>query len=361
MRFTWLASLLVACSSQHATVTPDGAPDIDAPDVDAPVQDATVTFSYTPAWSGVQSVEVLGAFGQASDWTAPLVTLTASGGTWSGTAQLPAGTYLYVFKVVGDTDAGATKAATYSRYALDPSAGYSACPAQSPTYSAMVANPCSQLVVPTTSAPTMYHVTGKVVVNGAAAANYLVVLEREETGSHHFFVNRMTTGADGMYDLQAAAGGMYRIQIQHPQYESKTDAQLDPISLGILRRKLTTAFALSADYPVPAAEMAFASYSSFAPTTTGTMPMPTMFSFGTTVSSRFDVYGGANEIGDPWYNSTATTAGQFSYDGSFNTGKSGTQTAVQAGTKYYWGLEQNKAASPITWTSQTLVFPITWN
>jgi len=354
---------VAACSSNSATPpTPDAPPpDIDAADVDAPPQDQTVTFSYTPAWSGVTSVEVLGAFGKTDDWTAPLVTLTASGGTFTGTAQLPAGTYLYVFHTIGDTDAGSAKAATYPHYTIDPAnSAYAPCPSGSPTYSAMVANPCSQLSVPVGSAPTLYHVTGKVVVNGTAAPGFLVLLEREEMSSHHFFVNRMTTGANGMFDMQVAPG-QYRVQIQHPMYEQKNDSQLDPVAAGIMRRDISASFPVAAaDVAVGTQEMAFASYSSFTPTTSGTLP--TTFAFGTTTSSRVDVYGGTTEIGDPWYNGTATTTGSSTFDGTFNTSKAAT-TTVTLGTKYYWGLEQARPAAGGTpaWTAQTMVFPITWN
>ena len=149
-----LAYFLVfaACSSSHPSAQPDATADVDAaPDATA---SELVTFSYTPSWDGVVSVEVLGAFGQSSDWTAPLVTLTKQGATFTGAAMLPDGQYAYVFHVVGDGAAGTTKAATYSRYAIDPAqSAYVACPSASPTYSAMVANPCSQLTVPQGAAP----------------------------------------------------------------------------------------------------------------------------------------------------------------------------------------------------------------
>jgi hypothetical protein len=354
--------LIAACSSSSTSpAQPDAAPDIDAPaQSDAP-ENPVVTFSYTPAWDGVTSVEVLGAFGQSTDWTAPLVTLTASGGTFTGTAQLPPGTYLYVFHAIGDTNAGSAKAPTYAHYAIDPAnPSWAPCPAESPTYSAMVANPCSQLTVPVGAPATMYHVTGKVTVNGAGTGGFLVLLEREEASSHHFFVNLMKSAADGTFDMQVAPG-QYRVQIQHPMYEQKNDSQLDPVALGTLRRDISASFPVAdADVAVGSAEMAFASYAAFTPTGTGTLP--TTFSFGTTASSRLDVYGGTTEIGDPWYNGTATTTGGATFDGTFNTTKAGT-TTVTLGTKYYWGLEQARLAvgTGPAWTAQTMVFAITWN
>lgn len=361
-------ALAAACSSQHAAMmSPDADPGPDAPPPDAPPP--MVTFSYTPDWDGVQSVEVIGGFGQATDWTAPLVTLTPYAGTFTGTAMLPPGSYLYVFHVVGDAAAGA-KAATLSRYAIDPAATvFAACPMQSPTFSAAEPNPCGQITVPAGTPPPMYHVHGTVVASGAPAAGYLVVLERDEASSHHFFADRVTTGADGTFDLTAAAG-QYRVQVQHPQFESKTDAQLAPAALGVVRRSISTSFTLTADMTLPAAEVAFADYAKFAPVTTAPPPTttaPTAFTFGTTggMATRLDVYGTAmagkgTEIGDPWFASTPTTTGAASFDGTFNTKQAG-ETAVATGERYFWGVEQTvPKVGGVGWTRQSLVFPLTW-
>ncbi|HEX3481345.1 MAG TPA: carboxypeptidase regulatory-like domain-containing protein [Kofleriaceae bacterium] len=367
----WAIALgAAACSSpQPAMQTPDAGAGPDASEIPPDAAASTVTFSYTPGWDGVQSVEVIGGFGQATDWTAPLVTLAPSGGTFTGTATLAPGSYLYVFHIVGDAAAGA-KAATASRYAIDPAAAvFAACPMQSPTFSANEPNPCGQITVPVGALPAMYHVRGSVTLNGAPAAGYLVVLERDEASSHHFFVDRVTTGADGAYDLTAAAG-QYRVQVQHPEFESKTDAQLTPAALGIVRRSISTPFPLTADMTVPAAEVAFADYAKFAPVTTAPPPSataPTAFTFGTTggMATRLDVYGTAmagkgNQIGDPWFASTPTATGAASFDGTFNT-KQAAETAVATGERYFWGVEQTvPKASGVGWTRQSLVFPLTW-
>jgi hypothetical protein len=92
-----LLASLAACGSSASSTAVDAAPAIDA----APDASTTATFSYTPSWPGVQAVAVIGAFGQATDWTTPLVTLTASGGTFTGAAQLTPGDHAYLFKVVG--------------------------------------------------------------------------------------------------------------------------------------------------------------------------------------------------------------------------------------------------------------------
>src|SRR5262249_43702596 len=116
----WFVVLIMGCGSSPSATVDSGAIDVAAPDapIDGP-STQTVTFTYTPAWDGVQSVDVIGAFGQANDWTAPLVTLANSGGAFSGTASLAPGQYLYLFHVVGDAAAG-TRASTAQRFVIDP-------------------------------------------------------------------------------------------------------------------------------------------------------------------------------------------------------------------------------------------------
>src|SRR5260221_4840945 len=213
---TYFLAFLVACGGSSGT-------DIDANQQppDSSDNGIAVVFNYTPAWDGVVSVDVLGAFGKSDDWTTPLVSLTSIGGVWSGTATLPAGTYPYVLHVIGDAAAGA-KATTYDRYAIDPTAtAYIACPMASPTYGVEM-NPCSQISVPYV-ASAMSLVTGRAVVDGSPGAGFIVLIERQESDTHHFFANRSTTGSDGTYDFAVAAGS-YRIQVLHPDYLDKTDA-----------------------------------------------------------------------------------------------------------------------------------------
>ncbi|HTR56214.1 MAG TPA: hypothetical protein VMJ10_36320 [Kofleriaceae bacterium] len=354
-------SLLAACGSDHAASSQPDAAAPEGPDaaIDAAASgDQTVTFTYTPSWSGVTSVDVLGGFGMSSDWSSPLVSLTASGDTWTGTVQLPPGQYLYILHVVGDADA--KNPTTLERYAVDPAqSAFALCPSASPTYSSKDPNPCSQLTVPTNGAPTLFHVTGKVTVGGTATAGFLVVLERDEPQSHHYFVDRATTAADGTYDLQAAPGN-YRLQIQNPQYELKSDSQIDPSKAKVLRRMLTASYALSADVSAPAVEMAF-DYSAFAPTTGSGGALPTTFTFGKGTSTKLEVYGSGNEIGDPWYSSDATTSGSAQFQGTFNTPQKGSDAVVD-GTQYSWGVEiaEPGASETFKLTGQSLVYPVTW-
>ena len=58
----------------------------------------------------------------------------------------------------------------------------------------------------------------------------MVVLEREEPKSHHYFANRVTVGKDGSFDVLGSAGS-YRLQVQYPTLLSATDLDRDPSQL----------------------------------------------------------------------------------------------------------------------------------
>jgi len=200
MRTFFLALCALGCSSSDNGNDggSDAAQTSDVVMMDSPADSSsaqTATFSYKPQWSGVKKVEVVGGFGQASDWskTLSLISLTNDGtGKWTGTAQLPTATYLYVFRVTGDDDS--TQGAAFVHYAIDPlNTAYAACPMQSPTFSMAAPNPCSQLTVPQGAQAAQVHVKGQLFVRGATAVGWIVEIEREEQGSHHFFVNRVRT------------------------------------------------------------------------------------------------------------------------------------------------------------------------
>src|SRR5262249_24355885 len=159
--------------------------------------------------------------------------------------------------------------------------------------------------------------TGTVKVDGSAAGGYLVMLERDEDGAHHFFVNRVTTGTDGKFDL-GAAGGKYRLQILHPPYLSLTDGTPDPPAPAGLRRPLSRAFDLGDNVVVAAPDLAFHDYGSLAPKNNGGA-LPTHFVWAAGKSARLSIYGPGTTIGDPWYSGPATTAGASDFDGNFNT------------------------------------------
>ncbi|MFT3694093.1 MAG: carboxypeptidase-like regulatory domain-containing protein [Kofleriaceae bacterium] len=347
-------AFLVACGSSHDAPPADSGTSPDAPgQVDAP---NGTTFSYTPGWTGVTAVEVDGEI-DGGTW-GTLATLTENGGTWTTTAQLAPGHYTYLLHVTGDADAGA-HATDLERDVMDPFvSSVTTCSTDSPAYMENPMNPCASLTIPDTTTLTVHHVSGKAVVGADPAVGFLVLIERQESGGHHFFVNRITTGADGTYAFDVAEG-QYRIQVQHPQYESKTDMDLDPKMLKLQRRDISTAFAVSADVAVSDADMAETSYGMFKPLNTATLP--TTFSFPT-VSARLEVYGPGMRIGDPWFTSAKTTAGTMDFDGTFNTDKKKTDT-VTPGTQYWWGIEASTppvGSGGVTWTYQSMVFPMTW-
>ncbi|HEX4418118.1 MAG TPA: carboxypeptidase-like regulatory domain-containing protein [Kofleriaceae bacterium] len=363
---TWLARLVVLSGLLFAACSGGGGGEtVDAMGGDATPDAPTMfAFDYTPSWGGVQTVEVFGAFGQATDWTMPFMTLTAAAGGYTGTAMLSPGPHPYILHVVGDGDAGG-RAATLSRYAVDPaSVAVTSCPA-GPSYSATAMNPCAVAQLGPT-APRQ-HIHGRVVKAGVGVAGFLVSLDRAETGYGSYFVDRVTTGADGTYDFQAAAGA-YRLIVQHPQFESSNDAQLSPDTLGIVRQIQTNAFTVEGEAGIALsdAEVGFPDYAKLMPRTTGTLP--TTFMFGnSTDATQLQVYGTAkagtgDEIGSAWFVSAAVKNGSAIFDGTFTTAQA-TETVVAKGERYFWGIQRAAPAdvNGIIWTTQSLVYPLTWN
>ncbi len=197
-----------------------------------------VRFAFRPGWEGVRSVEVIGSFGRADDWTAPFATMTLDGDTWRGTGALHPGTYGYAFRVVGDAQAGAM-AATFSRFVHDPSNLRSGrCPAGSSLATMSEMNPCAILFVPQSKTPTtFFNLTGRVVTGTTPTAGWLVTVERAEPGQNPFFVDRTNAGADGRFSLRVALG-QYRLAVKNPTGLS------DPSTA---RQLTTTASFVSAD------------------------------------------------------------------------------------------------------------------
>jgi hypothetical protein len=326
-----------------------------------------VTFRYHPAWDGVTAVTVIGGFGQGSDWDPkqPFLTLTKdAAGTWSGSAMLPAGDYLYVYHVTGDAAAMPT---TLSRYAIDPMvSAFAPCPASSPTYDKSAPNPCAQISSPQVPAETVYHVHGKVTYDGQGIGGYLVQLDRQETMSHHFFLNRSVTAADGTFDLQVTSEQV-RLQVLHPTFLNKTDVERDPVTLAAMRRSISGSFPVSADVTVNPTEIAYHDYAKLTPTGAGTLPTTFKISVITgAAKAKAAVYGVANgmikNIGDPWYDSGYGTATTVSFDGTFNT-KQAMMMKVQTGTEYLWGTWQQwpTPMGGVAWSGESMVLPITWN
>ena len=326
----------------------------------------TATFRYTPRWSGVTAVAVVGGFGQANDWsrTTPFLALTDDGtGSFVGTATLPAGSYLYLFRVTGDSAAGS---ASFGRYALDPTlSAYAACPAGSPTYSARAANPCSQLTVPQGSPDSTYAVKGQVTYDGAGIPGYLVELEREEPGSHHFFANRVDSKANGSFTFDAPPG-VYRLQVLHPSSLRQSDLARDPFTLQALRRSISTQVTVAAEpTQLPAVEMAYHGYAAMQPRDGGAQALPVTFQFPlapSAMTARVSVYGGqdggAVEVGDPWWSSPYASQTHAQFDGGFDSSHA-EEPRVKAGERYYWGSwQQAEADGGVRWAGQTMVLPI---
>jgi hypothetical protein len=320
-----------------------------------------VQFAYKPQWKGVTKIEVVGAFGQATDWMMPFATLTDDGsGTWSATADLADGKYPYLFVVYGDDDQpGMPKHTT-----IDPSnPGWITCPAGSPTAKENPTNPCAELTVPQPAAATQQHVTGLVQVGGAAAKGYLVVIERVEMGAHHFFANRTTVGANGKYDLLAAPG-QYRLQVLAPEYYTKDDTQRTPLMDKVLKRAISSAFDTTADVAVGAAEMQFLDYDKMTPT--GTATLPTTFQFATSAGAtaeRVAVHGSKNgmgkRMGDPWFTTPYGMGTSATFDGTFTT-KQALEMTVAPGEQYWWSVNLKRSAGGTVWAGESMVMPIKW-
>ncbi len=332
---------------------------------DGAAQTQAVTFTYAPRWRGVTSVTVVGGFGQADDWDvkAPLVTLTNDGtGTFRGTAQLRAGSYLYLLRAVGDDDA--LMPAVASTLAVDPNAPSTVpCPAASPSFTAKAPNPCSVLVVPSTpTTPATFHVRGVVTASAGPAKGYLVNLDRFETGQHHFFVNRMTTAADGMFDLTAVAG-QYRVRIVHPSSVLQTDVARDPLALKAYDTVIAEPFPLAADMTVQTPDMAFTKYATYAPNGAAPGALPTAFTFTTDGPARFAFLlanaQATSAAGDPVFTSPPGAAGGFVFDGRYKA--AGVAATVTRGATYFWRTDTTlTTASGGAWKASSMPFAIRW-
>ena len=348
-----------AAPAPTSTTSP---PDAMPPDAAVPL---AVTFSYRPSWKGVKSVAVVGAFGLTTDWKQPLVTLVDDGtGTFTGSVPtLANGHYTYLFQVVGDDAAGAAKAATFPRFALDPTeAAFVACPTAAPTYSDQAANPCSDLTVPRGAKPVMFHVRGVVRAHGAPIADYLVEIERDETTSHHTFADRTTTLANGAFDLLVAQG-TYRLQVLHPTFYSKTDVQrATPETYAAVRRSVSSPFLVDMDQQLNAAEISYDGYAAMTPR--GSATLPTTFTFaappmGAEVHAA--IYPPRTTVADPVWVAPSGTETSDVFDGGFNT-KHGDGGPVPDAS-YLWGTESSypaPKAGGVSWTAQSMVYPVKW-
>ncbi len=365
------ASSTEAGAPDGATTATDAPVDSTAPaPTDSGASDAsdagalsTVNFAYTPEWSGATAVAVVGGFNTGTDWMpmSPLVTLAPDGhGGFKGTAQLPNGTYPYVYLVTGDV--AASKPTTFVRYVMDPqNPDFVACPMASPTFDKNAVNPCSQLTVPQPATPALNHLKGTVTYDGAAKSGYLVLLERNEPTYHHFAVNRTDTASDGTFDC-VMAPGKYRVQVLYPTFLSQTDAERDPLALQAQRREISGTQMIAAATTFEPVDVANHDYDKYAPVEAGAQAIPVTFTYTlvpSATAASLALYGPGMSIGDPWYAAHPSTATSALFDGGFNTTKA-TTPSPEAGTSYWWGTSQlsGSADGGVVWTGESMVFPI---
>ncbi len=326
---------------------------------------STVTFSYHPLWSGVTKVTVIGGFGLATDWSAgnPLLTLVDDGaGNFTGTTMLPAGSYPYLFVATGDAEG----ALNFKHLVIDPGNPAAAiCPAQSPAFAQNDHNPCSTLTVPQLAAAPTFRLKGKVLYDGAPVAGYLVEVERDEVAQHHFFANRVTTAANGVFSFPIALGS-YRVQVLAPSFQLKSDEQRDPLALQAVRRLISSRLTIAgAEISLPGVEASNHDYALMRPNDGGTFSLPMTFSYTMlpgAATGQVAIYGtgndgGAPSIGDPWFTSPNKTPTQALWDGGFTTAKANEPWA-RAGERYFWGTEHDlNTDAGVSWVGQSMVFP----
>ncbi len=318
------------------------------------------SFCFRAQWSGVTGVDVYGGFGQASDWTQPFVSLTGDGtGTFTATAALANGTYPYMYRVHGSAD-GLVKDGQYLLDQENPQ--FVPPPAQAPLKRSV-----SSVTVPQVAAP-IFHVRGKVAFAGAAQPCFAVDLEAGEllkagggVLSEHTTANFAESAADGTFDFPVAPGP-FQVIVRYP-FKLDADAGYpDPTttpSVGIARTGLTVA---AADVALDPADVAYpaADYAKMAPTG-GTATLPVTFTYsivpGSTAAS-VAVIGTTVAGNDPLYWGPFTATTSATWDGAFG----GNAGNAKLGTTYYWGAWQKSApaANGTVWTTESLLFPITF-
>jgi hypothetical protein len=223
-------------------------------------------------------------------------------------------------------------------------------------------------------------VTGSVTNAGTPQPGYLVILERDEVGSHHYFANRTNSApkpdggagdagtTEGTYDFLVAEG-RYMLDVWYPTVLADGDATRNPATLQAMREAISSPVQVSAAVAFPNVDVAYsaAAYAALSPTHDGDggATLPTTFDFTTIAGSHgalVSVYGPGTNVGDPWWESAKEAdGGQATFDGGFSL-SSGAGTGVQAGTQYWWGVWQYPPASDagVSWSCQSMVYPITW-
>ena len=344
-----MTPLALTCSATTQAYAPDPCP--------APIA-GKATFCFRPGWRGVTAVEVFGGFHQATDWTAPFLSLTNDGsGTFVASVTLADGTYPYMFRVHGADDHLVRDGMFFDD---QENAAFAHAPAAS-----QVQRSVSVLTVPQVASP-LHHVRGTVTYAGAPQPCFAVSVEVGELRapnhtvlSEHYTGNVIQLGPDGTYDFPVADGPVGVI-VRYPFLLAGPAAPYpDPTVTPSIGYARTSATVSGADLVLDPAEVAYpaADYAAMSPTHgTGTLPQAFAYTMVAGAQAASLAVIGTNIAGnDPAYWSAFGTATALSWDGTFGNG-----TKAVVGTKYWWGTWQRRVGATTTWAEESLLFPITF-
>jgi hypothetical protein len=298
---------------------------------------------------------VIGGFGNAGDWSTPLLSLTNDGsGTFVGKAALPDGSYPYVFRVHG----GADNVARNVAHLLDPLSTHFAPPPQG----APSARSVSVVTVPQFDEPTA-HIRGTVLFGGEPQPCFAVDLEAGELRqgakvlAEHDTADYAETRADGSFDFLVAQNAPYGIIVRYPFTLHGTDAGYPDPSMwpviGVARTNLTA----TSDIVLASLDVQYRDYAVMSPRPGAVTTLPVTFQFSViTGSSGAQVSVIANNTAgnDPLYSSGYGSATSVTWNGSFN----GSSGMAKLGQQYYWGTWQILGDATTKWNAESLLFPI---
>jgi hypothetical protein len=347
----------LACAVTKAVVAPNACP---APSGAS----GKVSFCFRAQWAGVTSVDVLGAFGQSTDWTMPFVSLTNDGtGSFTATASLASGSYPYVFRVSGSAD----NLFHSPTFLLDQEATqFTPAPPMSP-----IGRSLPVVTVPqSTTPPALHHLRGKVVYNGEPQPCFSVAVDVGEMYkdgggvlSEQSTANYMESGPDGAFDFPIASGPVMAV-VRYPFLLTSADAGYPtmPSQIAAMGYARTGSNLAAGDVVLDPVEVSYpaADYGKMSPTS-GTPSLPTTFTYsvvpGSTSASVAVI--GTNIAGnDPSFWSPFGSATSLTWDGGFG----GTQGSAIPGKQYWWGTWQKRLLSDggTVWSEESLLFPITF-
>lgn len=340
----------LSCSATKQSITPSACP---APSGAS----GQVSFCFRAQWPGVTSVDVIGGFGQSGDWSTPFVSLKNDGtGTFTGTASLPNGSYPYLFRATGSAD-GIFKT---SAVLLDQEATQFEPP---PPASPLQRSVPVVTVPQSPSAPTLHHLRGVVVYEGAPQPCFPLQIDVGELYkdggslvlSEQGPANYAQSAADGTFDFPVASAQVEAI-VRYPFTLGGFDAGYpDPSTSATIGYARTSTKALDVgDVTLDPVELSYpkADYAAMSPTS-GKGVLPETFQFtvvpGSTGVSVAVI--STNIAGnDPAFWGPSSMATSYTWDGAFG----GNGGNVVAGKTYYWGTWQKRGI----WSEESLLFPI---